>query len=191
MRRYALVASLLALYALTFPALQERGGWSYGESWHAPAGSAWLALTGAALVAAVVLALWHRRLAGGPQRAGFLKWGLPLVLVGAALVLLNLFVSGRHGTWMAVAFNLLFFSAMLWLVFAGLRTRDRFLVNLAFGLFVVALISRYFDTFWTLFDRSLFFMAGGVVLLVGGYFLERQRRRLAQQIAGGRGAGPA
>jgi uncharacterized membrane protein len=58
-------------------------------------------------------------------------------------------------------------------------------------LFVVALISRYFDTFWTLFDRSLFFMAGGVVLLVGGYFLERQRRRLAQQIAGGRGAGPA
>ncbi len=73
----------------------------------------------------------------------------------------------------------------MWLVYVGLHLNDRFLVNLAFVFFALAVLARYFDTFWTLMNRSFFFMAGGLLLLIGGYALERGRRKLTGQISGG------
>jgi uncharacterized membrane protein len=186
-QRYALFASLLAFFALTFPAFQQKGGLAFGAEPHGIAPMGWWILTITALAVLLALALWHRQLAGGAGRAGHLRWGLLLITAGALLVLANLFLAGQYGGLVAIAFNLLFFATMVWLVFAGLREQERFLVNIAFGFFVLALLSRYFDTFWSLLDRSFFFMAGGAVLLAGGYFLERQRRRLSQRILRGRG----
>ena len=40
------------------------------------------------------------------------------------------------------------------------------------------MLALYFDYFWSLMSRSLFFMAGGALLFAGGFLLERQRRRL-------------
>jgi uncharacterized membrane protein len=34
-------------------------------------------------------------------------------------------------------------------------------------------------------NRSLFFMAGGLILLVGGYFLERGRRKITGSMQNG------
>lgn len=59
---------------------------------------------------------------------------------------------------------------------------DRFLVNLAFVFFGVVLLTRYFDTFWTLLNRSFFFMIGGLALIAGGYFRERKRRQITADI---------
>lgn len=36
--------------------------------------------------------------------------------------------------------------------------------------------TRYFDFCWRLLERSLFFMGGGALFLVGGWLLERKRR---------------
>lgn len=181
-QRYALFASLVAFYLLTFPDFQEAGGWWHDLEMREPATPKWLVLSILALIAVIALAVWHRRLSGGAQGATYLAWGLILVGTGAGLVLANLFVTGSQGNLFAVLFNLLFFATMVWLVFAGQQAEDRFLVNIAFSFFVLALLSRYIDTFWTLLNRSFFFTVGGVILLVGGYFLERQRRRLSQQI---------
>ena len=82
-------------------------------------------------------------------------------------------------------FNLLFFAGLAWLVYTGLHLNDRFLVNLAFVFFALVVLARYFDTFWTLMNRSFFFMAGGLLLMIGGYALERGRRKLTGQISGG------
>lgn len=71
---------------------------------------------------------------------------------------------------------------MLWLIYAGMYSEDRFLVNLAFVFFGVVLVTRYFDTFWSLLNRSFFFMVGGLLLIAGGYFLERKRRRITAGI---------
>jgi len=40
-------------------------------------------------------------------------------------------------------------------------------------------------------NRSIFFMGGGVILLAGGYFLERQRRQLTRSLEDERKEGTA
>jgi len=83
---------------------------------------------------------------------------------------------------MAVLFNLLYFACLLWLIFFGMRTAHSQLVNLGFFFFALTLLSRYFDTFWTLLDRSLFFMAGGALLVGLGIVLEKKRRSIVADI---------
>lgn len=92
---------------------------------------------------------------------------------------------------MAIAFNLLFFAGMPWLIYAGMHTDDRFLVNLAFVFFGITLLTRYFDTFRTLLNRSYFFMVGGLLLIAGGYVPERKRRQITASIGARREEGAA
>lgn len=185
-RRYAVLGGLITLFMLTIPDLQRGGGWlEAGEALPAP-NPAWPPLTLAlAAVPAVLAALRWRSAAVRPHA----RWGLLLLATLLALVIANLVLDGDQAGLAAFGFNLVFFAGLVWLVFVGLEQRDPLLLNLAFGFFTLGLIARYFDTFWTLMDRSLFFMAGGAALLIGGYVLERQRRRLAQRIADGRGEG--
>jgi uncharacterized membrane protein len=59
-------------------------------------------------------------------------------------------------------------------------------VNLGLFSFVVFVLTRYFDLFFSAMNRSLFFIFGGVLLLAGGYFLERNRRRWIESWGGER-----
>lgn len=182
-QRYGIFAALASAYVLTWPDMQS-GRWS---SWgagplRAAAGGEWLALTCAGVLAVVALALLHRARTASSERPLYLKWGQ--VLIGAIVLLLlaNLFLDGRAGGMVALGFNLLFFAGVLWLIYAGMHGDDRFLVNLAFVFFGIVLLTRYFDTFWSLLNRSFFFMAGGLLLIAGGYFLERKRRQITANI---------
>ncbi|HJW81279.1 MAG TPA: DUF2157 domain-containing protein [Acidiferrobacterales bacterium] len=183
-QRYGIFAALVCAYALTSPHVQS-GQW--GHMWgeqtvRAAAGSGYIAFTFAALALVAALALWHRHRAGGGARLAYLKWGQALIGALALLLLANLFLGGASGGWVAIAFNLLFFAGMLWLIYAGMHGDDRFLVNLAFVFFGLTLLTRYFDTFWTLLNRSYFFMVGGLLLIAGGYVLERKRRQITASI---------
>lgn len=143
----------------------------------------WLALSFIGLGLVVALALWHRaRTSTAGERPAYLQWGQ--VLIGAVVLLLlaNLFLGSANGGLVAIGFNLLFFAGMVWLIYAGMHADDRFLVNLAFVFFGVVLLTRYFDTFWTLLNRSFFFMIGGLALIAGGYFRERKRRQITADI---------
>ena len=42
---------------------------------------------------------------------------------------------------------------------------------------------RYFDFFWQLLPRSLFFLVGGLILVFGGMALEKKRRELRTQFS--------
>ncbi|MFP5349186.1 MAG: DUF2157 domain-containing protein [Gammaproteobacteria bacterium] len=190
-QRYGLFAALVSAYVLTFPRLQS-GRWTRWseDAVRDTAGGNWLALSFIGLGLVVALALWHRaRTSSAGERPAYLKWGQ--VLIGAVVLLLlaNLFLGGAYGGLVAVGFNLLFFAGMIWLIYAGMHTDDRFLVNLAFVFFGVVLLTRYFDTFWTLLNRSFFFMIGGLALIAGGYFLERKRRQITADILSRRAGG--
>jgi uncharacterized membrane protein len=192
-QRYAVFAALASAYVLTSPSLQS-GQWT--QLWGAKtlreaAGGNYIAATIAALALVVGLALWHRRRTGGAGRPAYLKWGQGLIGAIAVLMLANLFLGGASGGWVAIAFNLLFFAGLLWLLYAGMHGDDRFLVNLAFVFFGLTLLTRYFDTFWTLLNRSFFFMAGGLLLIAGGYALERKRRQITAGIEARREGGTA
>lgn len=182
-QRYGIFAALASAYVLTSPYLQS-GRWSRWsqETARAAAEGNWIALTLVGLVLVVALAWWHRARTSAGVRPAYLKWGQLLIGAIVALLLINLFIGGAYGGLVALAFNLLFFAGMVWLIYAGMHSDDRFLVNLAFVFFGVILITRYFDTFWSLLNRSFFFMIGGIVLIAGGYYLERKRRQITANI---------
>ena len=193
-QRYGMIASLASFYLLTFPKID--GGtrlwlWVVDEYPGRIAPMLWVVLTLMAMVCVIGLAIWTRGRPNPASRPADLKWGeVPLVLLIGSLTL-NLFVTEAQSGAVAVVFNLLFFSGLVWLIYVGLQNNNLFLVNVAFFFFGLGLLSRYFDTFWTLMNRSFFFMVGGLLLLGGGYFLDRQRRKLTARIIERVEGGPA
>lgn len=172
-QRYAAFAALTALYPLTFPRLLDA---RFND------GGYWLVITLAASALVVASAWWHRRLTIGGERPAFLPWGWGVLALLLALMVINLTYTGKGYGLLALAFNLAFFAVLVWLLFAAVHSGNRWLVNQAFFFFAITLLARYFDTFWTLMNRSLFFMGGGLALLLGGWWLEQQRRRLTREI---------
>jgi uncharacterized membrane protein len=80
--------------------------------------------------------------------------------------------------------NASLFGGTVALMYSGAkRTHSVFAVNIATVLLAIAVITRYFDTFFGMLDRSLFFLMGGLVLMLGGYFLDQQRRTIIRGIA--------
>ncbi len=133
----------------------------------------------AAVVVLAVAALAAAHLAGRRRVVrGALTEALPIpvLLASAALAW-----SPTREPWLLVCFNALLFLAVVGLLAFGYRHGRPHLINLALVAFVVDLITRYVDVFWTMLDRSLFFVAGGALLLAGGALLERGRRRLVGQ----------
>ncbi len=183
-RRYAVFATLASFYLLTFPWFNR-----WREDHIVTPDSPWLILTLIALLFFVGAAVWHHRWTRGEHRSAILRWGQGLLSLFVIVLLANLFVIDTQRGTMAILFNLLFFAGLIWLIYSGLEGDDHFLVNIGFVFFGLTLLSRYFDTFWSLLNRSFFFMVGGVLLIGGGYLLEKQRRRLTGQIAARTGEG--
>lgn len=171
--RFGLAAALLTFFIFTFPDIQ-RAGFLDSEG---AAGFTGIALHGAYFAA--LAWLWKRIRKTADPRGPQIPWD-EIMLAGSALVLLvNLFV--ERDSWggpMAVAFNIVFLAGLIRIIIRGLAREERFQVNLAFAFFGLTLLSRYFDVFWSLLNRSYFFMGGGLLVLVGGLLLDRQRRRL-------------
>jgi uncharacterized membrane protein len=89
----------------------------------------------------------------------------------------------------ALAFNVILLAAVLWGVGLGIWTRQEPLINLALIFFALQVMARYFDFFFSLFDRSLVFIGAGTLLLIGGWLVERSRRVLIARMLTETGAG--
>ena len=84
--------------------------------------------------------------------------------------------AGGDGTWGRLIFNLLFAAGIIGLICLGYIRRYPPYINIGLLFFVLDVTARYFDFFWKLLPRSIFFIVGGLILLAGGMFLERKRR---------------
>ncbi len=83
------------------------------------------------------------------------------------------------GAWFAVILaNILFFGAAVGALLRAAEREEHSAVNLILLLFAIAVIWRYGEWGWAAMDKSLFFIGLGVLLLGGGWWLERSRRRL-------------
>ncbi len=188
-QRYALSAQLFSLYLLTIPIFFERN-WNWELARQAipfngmmPWNLFFLALAGLIMI----LMIWYRLKRESPGDLSLMGVGygiifLVLVLMGLNLMNLNGLEVKLDGNLIAILFNLVFFGGLVWLVYYGVRRQETFIVNLSFAFFALTLISRYFDTFWPLLNRSYFFMLGGLILIAGGFFMERQRRKLTRNM---------
>lgn len=80
----------------------------------------------------------------------------------------------EDGTWFAICFGILIGIFMFWLTRQG---------NITSLVFICALILRYYtDTFYDFLPKSIFFIIGGLVLIVFGFYLERLTRVKGGQI---------
>lgn len=176
MRSDFLLAALAGAFIFTFPdfSLHHKAATAVSGMWFAG-----LVLAGAIFAVGIMLLVKRSELA-----AERLRVGVALAIAFALLLAAEVIVPRSSGL-PALLWNAVFLGVLYWVGDLGIRHGDRVLVNRAFTGFSIWVLARYFDTFWSLLDRSLFFMAGGILLLAGGGWLERRRRLLVRDIEGG------
>ncbi len=151
----SIIATMVSFYILTSPRIQTGSFIFYNQTTRESASTPWITATLVMLGIVVALALWHRQRTK-EDRPAYLIWGEVLIGAGTLLILANLFFTGTQGGLIAIGFNFLFFAGTVWLVFAGIHINDKRMINIGFVFFAITLITRYFDTFWSLMNRSFF-----------------------------------
>ncbi len=192
LKNQGMIVSAASFYLLSLRAVHGIGGAIGHEHLDSPGGG-WIAGTIIAMAVVCVLVAVNWWQVGQFQRDIHAVWGRLLLVPVLAVLAFSMAVQGFSPYAMPVylLFNFLYLTGLIWLIFAGYRTQDRFQVNLAFIGFALGLLTLYFDTFWGLMARSYFFMGLGVLLFAGGYLMERQRRRLVGGLAHADKAGGA
>ncbi|MBX9691738.1 MAG: DUF2157 domain-containing protein [Cyanobacteria bacterium] len=103
------------------------------------------------------------------------------IIVCAGIALIACLTVNMDGGIARAIDNTLLLGAIIGLAHTGLnRVQSAGLVNVAVVFFVLDVTARYFDFFFSMMDRSLFFVFGGIVLLAVGSIAEKGRRRMLQ-----------
>jgi len=95
-----------------------------------------------------------------------------------------LLLSGPVLSWIvySIIFNLLLFIMIAITVYYGITIESALIINVAIGGFILHVVTRYFDLLFDLLSGSVLFISTGIVVMTGGYFLERQRKRWIKAI---------
>ncbi|MDX2507610.1 MAG: DUF2157 domain-containing protein [Gammaproteobacteria bacterium] len=177
MSRYALVFALIFIYVLSFPGLDLYPSLSHSTMDQVT----WMLINLVLMILISVLLMGRLKRIHGPLLL-YKLMGIIWLGILFATLLMNVFLYQDQQGITVIMVNLLLFSLVVWLIYTGLAEHKRFYVNSAFVIFTITLISRYFDTFWSLMNRSLFFITGGLILIIGGYWLEKKRRQLGKRL---------
>ncbi len=167
-----LITAFAALYLLTFRDLFDVAGGVRGASI-----GYWALAYGASAAAIGVTAgmAWLRARRGEQVAAELAEAGAIAVLLVAA------HVAAWVSVWdqlYPIVFNALFALLALGLMASGYLRDHEGRVNLSIALIAIYVVTRYFEYSIDLLDSSLLFSGAGVILLAGGYLLDRGRRRM-------------
>jgi len=118
----------------------------------------------------------------GEKEKGWIPETLGLVVLMVIILFLSLFFPKASPTSvrgdLRLFFNILFALEIFGLIILGFIRRYPAYVNIGLLFFALDVIARYFDFFWELLPRSLFFILGGLLLLFGGIILEGKRKKI-------------
>ncbi len=104
------------------------------------------------------------------------------IILGSALIILLITGPGVSWIFYSLAFNFLLFILEAAMIYYSTIINSSKLANLGIICVVVHVFTRYFDIFWDLLSGSTLFLFTGVVVMLGGYFLEKNRRKLLKKI---------
>ncbi|MDE2899813.1 MAG: DUF2157 domain-containing protein [Chloroflexota bacterium] len=168
-----LLTAFAALYILTF-----RDVFDDVDSISGASLGYWALASGASAVAVATLAwlAWQRAQAGDKSPLVFAEAGAVAVLLVTALTAGLVPVDWEP--LYPIVFNALFALLALGLMASGYLQEHEGRVNLSLAIIALYVITRYFEYSISLLDSSLVFFGAGVILLGGGYLLDRGRRRM-------------
>ncbi len=176
-----LITALGALFVLTFKGLFdsfEDGLYIQGET--ELGFRALIAAAGATALGLVLATAWlHRERESEFTVTGIEGIGIA-ILLAAAYVVVGVNTGGE--VLYAIIFNALLGLSLLGVLVSGyLRGKEAF-VNIGLAFIGINVIARYFEYSWGLLDRSFVFVAAGVILLLGGYLVEKGRQKMLERI---------
>lgn len=83
----------------------------------------------------------------------------------------------------AVIANVVLVIFALSTIFWGVEVKAPSVFNTGVIMFILFILTRYIDMGWKLKEKSLFFIAGGIVILSLGILVEKQRRKVIERMA--------
>lgn len=142
-------------------------------------------------LAGALLYTWKKKMLSGAEMGGIILLSL-LFLAMLFFPDQTLFDSRSHssltfslsGILWAILFNLLIFTELAGMIYEGYKRREVWLINLGTFLLIPFILIKYIDQFFSLLQKSLFFMGAGVLFLVVGFLMERSRRYLIATVEG-------
>jgi uncharacterized membrane protein len=167
--------AMVALFLLTFRFFSGTyEGWALRvESKGSPQMTTGITLVA---MAAILLAVWNLIFKPSKSETWKLEGGVSVGLVGLAL--LHYFQPSTSTNIYPIVFNLVMAGCIGVLIAIGYQREDIKLVNIGMSSLVLLVVVRYCDFFWEMLSRSMFFLIGGALLVLGGMALERKRREL-------------
>lgn len=102
-------------------------------------------------------------------------------LVLVAIVNFFTFVPAESNVY-PILFNLAMFGIVMFMLYIGFTRDDIKLVNIGSAFLAILILARYFDFFWKLMPRSLFFIIGGLMLLIGVFIFEQQKALIRKRL---------
>jgi uncharacterized membrane protein len=182
----ALLAMLGTLYFWGFQDLWDWGGhygWDYPDGTFFPVTAEFWAIAGVTLAVLATSWAWVAisQLRRGERPDALLTEVLPSLVLTlfAALVV---FLPREVRIVYPLAANLLYGIGVVGLAFLGYRRGREALINLSIAFFCIWVFTRYFEFGWDLLDRSVVFIVAGIILLAGGFLLERGRRSVLRRL---------
>jgi len=139
-----------------------------------------IVVSGVLILGLVTVTAWlHRRNENEFTLVGIEGVAIVIALAAAYAVIR---VDSETGVLYTILLNALMGIALLGVLAVGyLRGREAW-VNIGLAFIAIDIIARYFEFSGLLLDRSLIFVAAGVLLLVGGYLVERVRQKMLERI---------
>ena len=87
-----------------------------------------------------------------------------------------------YASWFWIPVNVIILISIIAMLTAGFRFNRAYLVNTAFIMFGVTVMTRYFEFGFDLLDQGLAFIVTGILLLAIGFGLERLRRGMIRDM---------
>ncbi len=90
-------------------------------------------------------------------------------------------LTGLGYVW-AIIFNVLLLVIIIGIIFLGYNKREKWLINLGILSTFIFIFVKYFDWFFALLSRSVFFLSAGILLFVVVWFMQRGKRYMMEEM---------
>ena len=176
---YVLVGLLLVYLSTLLLSISDVQREFRAVDWQAPA-AVWLMLVGPYALAIIALAVMHF----GRRRTSLTD--PPVILALGLLCLLLIFsiaawTPGPREAYFVLLLTILTGGG----IYLGIAWESPVLLNTSIAFFAINVYTRFYEYFWAAMPKWLFFIVGGALLIAGGVWVERVRRRIVRRFAGG------